>query len=198
MTAEATIPWRYSQYFKIDYAGISRDRWILSDPRYNQLQLVEMAWTLITEHILIKFNSSPFNPELKHYYEERDIRLFNRRTIGFKLKLAKRQKYLCPLCDKFLADNRESLEVHHKQPRARGGTTTVKNCSLIHSSCHIAYHRRFPVHGYNPSQSEIISAKKLYFKNVLVESTRGDENFESLFRSLSPRKVRRTLEPYVR
>jgi RNA-directed DNA polymerase len=190
--------WRYEQYFRGHFAGISKDRWILTDPRHPELQLVKMAWTPVVEHNLIKFNNTPFNCELKEYFEQRDIRTFNSNNNGFKLKLAKKQKYVCPFCDKSLVDNSEGLEVHHKIPRAQGGATTVANCWLMHNSCHIAYHRRFPVKGSSPSQKEIQNAKRLYLRNLLIESTYGDANFESLVKNLEPRKVRRTLEPYVR
>ncbi len=178
--------WRYEQYFKGHFAGISKDRWILTDPRYPALQLVKMAWTPIVEHSLIKFNNTPFNSKLKEYFEHRDIRTFYSNNNGFKLKLAKKQKYVCPFCDISLADNSEGLEVHHKIPRAHGGSTTVANCWLMHNSCHIAYHRRFPVKGDSPSQNELQTARRLYRRNLMIESTYGDANFESLVRNIKP------------
>jgi RNA-directed DNA polymerase len=75
-------------------------------------------------------------------------------------KLAKKQRYLCPLCGQFICDNRESLEVHHIIPRALGGTNEYKNLQLVHISCHIDHHIKHPVNGTIATQKQLRKEKE--------------------------------------
>lgn len=141
--------WKTKRYFKPDIHGQSDDKWLLTDP-INNNQIIKMNWTPIIRHVMIKHNNSPYDKNLKNYYIKRDIREFNRNNVSYRQKLAKKQKYICPLCKESIVDNKESLEMHHKIPRCNGGTNNYKNIQLVHTSCHIFHHKTFPARKHLP------------------------------------------------
>ena len=94
-----------------------------------------MAWIPIVRHPLIKHCASPYNVELKEYFEERHKREFRRNTVGSRQKLANIQKYLCPLCKQSITDFREKLMTQLKIPETAGGKYTYKNLELVHDKC---------------------------------------------------------------
>lgn len=69
--------WIKGQYFKPDKTGQSRNKWILTDPDTGN-QMLKMVWTPVMRHAMIQYNYSPFNKNLKEYFEKRDIKEFDR------------------------------------------------------------------------------------------------------------------------
>lgn len=151
--------WIVDKYYKPDKTGQSENKWILTDPVTNN-QLKKMAWTPIVRHIQIKYDYSPFDGELKEYFEKRDIKEFDRNNVMYRQKLAKMQKYICPLCSHSITDGSEGLETHHKVPRVKGGTGVYKNLELIHISCHQEYHKIFPAKGEIPNNAQLRAVRK--------------------------------------
>ncbi|MCB2343293.1 group II intron reverse transcriptase/maturase, partial [Clostridium estertheticum] len=47
--------WIYKKYFKSDYTGVSKDRWILTDPHDKKTQLFKMSWIPIVRHTVVKY-----------------------------------------------------------------------------------------------------------------------------------------------
>lgn len=141
--------WKKERYFKPDKTGQSETTWLFTDPQSN-IQIINMIWTPIVRHVMIKHDSSPYNKELKEYYSKRDIREFNKNNVAYRQKLAKKQKYLCPFCKESIVDGKESLEMHHKIPRCNGGSDDYKNLQLVHTSCHIFHHKIFPARKHLP------------------------------------------------
>jgi len=84
--------WIKKRYFKPDKTGQSRGRWILTDPDTGN-QLKRMSWTPIIRHVKIKHDYSPFDKDLKEYFEKRDIKEFNLNSVAYRQKLAKTQKH---------------------------------------------------------------------------------------------------------
>jgi RNA-directed DNA polymerase len=151
--------WIKARYFKPDKTGQSKDKWILTDPdKANQLK--KMSWTPIVRHTKIKHTYSPYDVLLKDYFVKRDIKEFDRNNVAYRQKLAKRQKYKCPLCGQSVTDFRQGLETHHKIPKHKGGSGEYKNLILCHSSCHTEYHRIFPVKGDIPNDKQIRESLK--------------------------------------
>ena len=146
--------WIKKQYFRPDKAGQSKSRWILTDPE-TEIQMLKMAWTPIVRHAMIKYNYSPFNKELKEYFRKRDIKEFDRNNVTYRRKLAKKQKYICPLCGMSLADSTKNCETHHRIPRCHDGTGEYKNLWLVHIACHTEYHRKFPAKNELPTDEQI-------------------------------------------
>jgi RNA-directed DNA polymerase len=151
--------WISQKYYKPDKTGQSKSNWILTDPITNN-QLKRMSWTPIVRHVQIKYDYSPFNKNLKGYFEKRDIKEFDKNNVAYRQKLAKKQKYKCPLCSHSITDGSEGLETHHKIPRIKGGSNEYKNLELVHISCHLEYHKVFPAKGETPNDIQLRSGKK--------------------------------------
>ncbi|MEH7085526.1 group II intron reverse transcriptase/maturase [Neobacillus drentensis] len=154
--------WRNELYFRQDITGQSLDKWILSspNPKMKYLQIKKMSWTEIQRYELIRFKSSPFDSSLRNYYKQRDIKVFNSDYIASRQKLAKKQKYKCPLCGLSLLDGNEGHEVHHKHPVIQGGDDSYKNMWLVHISCHIEHHRVFSAKGPIPTAKQLNAHKR--------------------------------------
>ncbi|WP_299093913.1 HNH endonuclease signature motif containing protein [uncultured Metabacillus sp.] len=127
-----------------------------------------MSWIPIKRHVVIKYDYSPFNKNLKDYFEKRDIKEFNRNNVAHRQKLAKKQKYICSLCSKSIADRAEGLEIHHKIPRIKGGSNEYKNLELVHISCHLEYHKVFPAKADIPNKSQLGSVKKYIKRKKII------------------------------
>ena len=154
--------WLRNQYFYKDLKGQSEDRWILTNPE-KTIQIVKMSWTPIIRHVIVKHDYSIYNKELKEYFEDRAIKEFEKNTVASRQKMAKNQKYKCPLCGMSIVDFQEGLEVHHKNPKINGGTNKYTNLQLVHISCHILHHKKYPARkGIKPpTQKEILINKKM-------------------------------------
>jgi RNA-directed DNA polymerase len=94
--------WKKERYFKPDHNGISQNKWILTDPKNHDTQLYKMSWTPIERHVMVKFDNSPDNPELKQYFDERDEKEFEANNVLHRQKIAKQNKYKCRICGQSL------------------------------------------------------------------------------------------------
>ena len=149
--------WRYwivPRYYKPDRTGQSRDRWILTAPDTGK-QLKKMSWTAIRRHELVAYKNSPYDTELKEYYEARKKKTFERNTIESRQKLSKQQKYKCPLCGEGITDGEEKLILKHKILQGHGGTEEYKNLQLVHLLCKRIYYYRLPKKGPQPDKNQI-------------------------------------------
>ena len=108
-----------------------------------------MAWTPIVRHSQIKHDYSTYNKELQDYFEKRNIKEFDRNNVAYRQKLAKKQKYKCPMCKKSITNYKEGLELHHRTPKSLGGTDEYDNLQLVHISCHIEHHKKHPIRKNN-------------------------------------------------
>jgi RNA-directed DNA polymerase len=153
--------WIKERYFKPDSTGQSRSKWILTDPVTGN-QLKRMVWTEIKRHEMIKHTATPFDSTLTDYFRKRDIKEFDNNNVSSRQKLAKFQKYVCPICKKSITDFKEGLEIHHKVPKYHGGSDEYKNLNLVHISCHIAYHKAFPAKAVIPPKAEVNAWLKWY------------------------------------
>lgn len=136
-------PWNWikHQYFHPDHTGVSKDRWILTDPTDHKNQIKKFSWTPIRRHTMVKFKNSPDDPTLKLYWAKRDEKEFLRFNILSKQKLAKKTKFKCAICKQSLIGE-EALEVDHIITVSQGGTNQYENLRLLHTSCHIQRHQR--------------------------------------------------------
>jgi RNA-directed DNA polymerase len=101
--------------------------------------------------MLIKFRFGPYDISLKAYYKQRDEKEFNRNCIKSKQKMAKTQKYKCPICKMSITDFRDMLEVQEKLPIAHGGTQKYNNLQLVHDYCNKQYYKMLPLKGELPT-----------------------------------------------
>ena len=56
-----------------------------------------------------------------------------------RLKLAKKQYHICPICEDSLY-NDETLHVHHIKPKKLGGSDSYTNLVILHEVCHRQTH----------------------------------------------------------
>lgn len=147
--------WIKKQYFKPDKTGQSKSRWIFTAPDTGN-QLKKMEWTPIVRYVQIKYNYSPYDMKLKDYFEKRGRKEFDLNNVAYRQKLAKKQRYVCPLCGMSIVNFEEGLETHHKHPKVQGGSNDYKNLQLVHISCHIEYHKAFPTKEEIPMQAQVL------------------------------------------
>lgn len=130
--------WIYKRYFKPDYTGVSKDRWILTDPHDNKTQLFKMSWIPIVRHAVVKYRNSPDDASLEEYFEERDKKEFIRDNILSRRKLAKQSSYKCRVCNQSLVGE-EQLKINQIVPKRLGGDERYANLELLHHSCQLQH-----------------------------------------------------------
>lgn len=152
------------RYYKPDRTGVSKSKWLFTSPISGE-QLTRMDWIPITRHVKILYKNSPFDKNLETYYHDRDIREFDANNPLSKRKIAKKQYYNCTMCGHSLANNKEGLETHHIVPKAQGGKDSYANLKLVHISCHIDYHKKYPVKGSQPTNRELRNDREERWKS---------------------------------
>ena len=143
------------RYFKPDQNGISKDNWILTDPKNENTQITKMVWIPIERHFTVKYDYSPDNPLLKQYFEQRNEKEFNANNVLRRQKMAKAQKYKCRICGQSLIGD-EELEVNHIVPEKIGGKSHYYNFELLHISCHIQHHQLLEYYGGGKQYTKVI------------------------------------------
>jgi RNA-directed DNA polymerase len=121
-----------------------QDGWVFGDKSTGQ-HLLKYTWFPIERHILVKGTSSPDDPSLKAYWEQRANTQVSDLSPN-RQKLARWQRGLCPQCRNSLF-NGEELHVHHVLPREHGGPSTYDNLQLVHLFCHQQAHAK--EHGHD-------------------------------------------------
>jgi RNA-directed DNA polymerase len=146
--------WAADRYYG-KFCASRNDKWVFGD-RDTGAYLLNHAWTGIRRHIMVKGRSSPDDPDLAGYWENR----FRRRKSGLALdtgtlSLLTRQENKCPHCRDLLIDvarlpaSPEEWEdwwlgvTRQDIPRAPSATGTVPPTenngtrpALMHMSCH--------------------------------------------------------------
>ena len=110
--------WIIRTYFGRHQVG-RQDKWVFGNPKTGNL-LPKLAWTPIQRHVLVRYDASPDDPDLRSYWEQREARKSALLPIRRQRELAKRQRGQCPVCHDSL-HNDEELHVHHVIPRSQGG-----------------------------------------------------------------------------
>jgi RNA-directed DNA polymerase len=171
--------WIYSKYFKADYTGVSKDRWILTDPHYENIQLFKMSWIPIIRHAVIRYRNSPDNATLKEYFEDRDKKDFIRDNVLSRRKLAKRSSYKCRVCKQSLVGE-EPLKINQIVPHKLGGDERYDNLELLHKSCQQQHQILLEKYGEGRDLPRISN----YFENNQVEpnSKKGYELMKKEFK----------------
>ena len=126
--------WIHKKYFKADYTGASKNKWILTDPHDNKTQLFIMSWIPIVRHAVVRYRNSPDDASLKEYFEERDKKEYIRDNVLSRRKLAKSSKYKCRVCKQSLISE-EPLKINLIVPYKLGGDERYDNLELLHKSC---------------------------------------------------------------
>ena len=109
------------------------DTWVFGNKQTGRY-LQKFSWTGSKRHILVRGTSSPDDPDLQRYWQQRN------KTGALLLrpsdaKIARAQDMRCPVCKESLF-NGEETHKHHHQPKALGGTDEYRNLVLVHRYCH--------------------------------------------------------------
>ncbi|MGQ4601638.1 group II intron reverse transcriptase/maturase [Nocardia sp. R6R-6] len=148
--------WIYNRYFgRFDKSR--NDKWVFGD-RVSGAYLPKFAWTKIIRHVMVKGKSSPDDPALTDYWENRRQKKAPPPMDKISLNLAWKQKGLCPLCNQTLiagaeyepdnprewinwfAATKKTLHKHHFVYRKNGGSDDKNNLRLVHAACHRQHH----------------------------------------------------------
>ena len=97
----------------------------------------------IIRHVKVKGESSPDDPSLIKYWEDRSKSMGKKYWAkGSKYeRVAKNQKWKCPICNDPLF-NGEEIETHHIVPVKLGGSDDTENLVHLHRACHKQEHSR--------------------------------------------------------
>jgi len=130
--------WKYKQYWgRMNLAR--KDNWVFGD-KHTGISLLKFTWFDIRRHALVPSTSSPDDPSLKKYWQER-IKTHVKNLASSDQRIAKNQKYACEVCKESLF-NGEELQTHHVKPRSEGGKDTYHNLRLVHLYCHQQIHSK--------------------------------------------------------
>jgi RNA-directed DNA polymerase len=143
--------WRTKKYWgKINGRN---DKWVFMDKDAkvkegsDKPHLTKFSWIPIQRHVMVVKDSSPDDPTLKTYWENRRMKKKNLLVSqGMRQRLFNIQKGICPICNQPLLNleetGQEELHVHHMKTRKQGGTNQLSNLRLIHLYCHQQVHGR--------------------------------------------------------
>lgn len=126
--------WIKRRYFRREGA---RD-WIFAADEYRLLRFSEF---LHRDHIKLKSEANPFDPEWDDYFAERLGRRMAQTLMGRRklLWLWKRQDGQCPGCRQSITKT-SGWHTHHRRWRCNGGTDQLSNLELLHPTCHRQHH----------------------------------------------------------
>lgn len=146
--------WIKRRYFRREGA---RD-WVFA---VDKLRLVRFSDFPHRDHIKIKSEANPYDPEWESYFAERLGRQMMQTLMGRRklLWLWQRQEGKCPRCHQPIT-RRTGWHLHHRKRRCDGGTDQLTNLELLHPTCHRQHHSR--THGSadrpEPTGSVLIEA----------------------------------------
>ena len=129
--------WVYDKYFG-NFVPSRKDRWVFGNKQSGQY-LTKFAWANIQRHILVKGYNSVYDPTLETYWSNRNISKFKETNTKSNIKVAQRQKFLCPVCKSTLY-GKQNLAIHHIIPQKLATIDAYWNLLLIHQQCHQILH----------------------------------------------------------
>jgi RNA-directed DNA polymerase len=96
----------------------------------------------IRRHTKIQSTCNPYDPSWETYLQKRTqekvLRKLKRKHLDH---LWMAQKGICPMCEQPITTESE-VDVHHKQPKSKGGTDHPSNLVLLHLNCHKQAHHQ--------------------------------------------------------
>jgi RNA-directed DNA polymerase len=124
--------WRRQRYWG-QFNRMRNDTWVFGD-KHSGYYLLQFKWFHRRHHVLVKGTSSPDDPSLRDYWQQR--RAAKASTLKAKQRrLARTQDYVCPVCGVDLS-NEEELQVHHMLPKGDPQRNDESYQQLIHLLCH--------------------------------------------------------------
>jgi RNA-directed DNA polymerase len=145
--AKRRHPHKSKQWVKQKYFHtVGNNRWVFgalvwADGQrhlYTLMSLNQVRWQ---RHTKIRGAANPYDPDWEMYFERRWTQQLVRhpRKARQVQALWRQQRGHCPQCSSWLALD-EEWHVHHRLPKAMGGTDTLSNLVLLHPDCHRQLH----------------------------------------------------------
>jgi len=127
--------WIRRRYFKRE----GNRNWVFGN---EQATLRNPAAVPIVRYVKVRGHSSPYNPALREYWQQRNQRQVDPQANSRRKRLVlRRQHYCCAHCGIAFLPN-EEIHYHHHIPRAQGGTDEMDNLRAVHNHCHHQIHQR--------------------------------------------------------
>jgi RNA-directed DNA polymerase len=109
----------------------------------HKVRLLLASSTPIQRHVKVKSTANPYDPVDEPYFEKREAdhmaeTFRGTRTLRFLWKF---QRGFCPVCNTKIT-RITGWRLHHRVPRALGGSTSAENRVLLHPECHDRVHRQ--------------------------------------------------------
>jgi RNA-directed DNA polymerase len=138
-----SLRWVKNRYFH----HVGTRSWVFGTTVQNKVgekkwvSLINASDMPIRRHVKIKGNANPFDPAWEWYFEDRLRRSMMDSLRGKKQlqSLWRRQKGRCPNCGELIREE-TGWHVHHRLPKASGGTDDPANLVLLHPNCHRQLH----------------------------------------------------------
>ncbi len=135
---------RYKRWVKDKYFHtVGNDRWVFQSVGKDgrAIRLVRSQNTPIKRHIKIRADANPYDLADELYFEQRLTRCWQEqgRLLGKARYIAERQGYRCPICRQMFNEDDE-WDIHHRIPRAEGGSDEIDNLVMLHLNCHRQVH----------------------------------------------------------
>ncbi len=127
------LGWIKRRYFRADgyWTFYSKD-----------VELVRITATPIRRFVKVSGRNSPFDPQLRAYWQARTTRAVSAQTPSKqKQALLDRQGGKCAMCGLLLA-TAEEAHIHHVIPKVQGGSEDLSNKRVVHFWCHQQHHQR--------------------------------------------------------
>lgn len=101
-----------------------------------ELLLYDIRNTPIVRHTMVQ-DKNPFNQDDIRYFHKRRLKGAKNFIVWDKrrLKLVKKQKYLCPVCEQLLQPH-QHVDLHHILAKRLGGSDDLTNIVALHRDCH--------------------------------------------------------------
>lgn len=136
--------WRKQKYFAQhsgrDWSFFGEMR--TDDGQPSKIWLLRASSTPIKRHIKIQGDANPYDPAYETYFEKREAAHMRESFRGTRILrfLWYEQSGLCPVCNLKITRT-TGWRLHYCVPRTMGGSTSAKNCLLLHPECHDRVHR---------------------------------------------------------
>jgi RNA-directed DNA polymerase len=127
--------WVQQRYFR----QVANRKWVFGTATAT---LLNPASTPITRYVKVSGRNSPYDPVLRPNWAERTKRATGRETHSrLKLQVLQAQEYRCGQCG-IPFQLGEDIDLHHRIPRAQGGSDGAENRIAVHPYCHHQTHQR--------------------------------------------------------
>ncbi len=133
--------WKKKRYWGRFNLKKPNQKWVFGD-RDTGAHMLMFTWFNIKRHALIRQKSSPDDPSLADYWENRN----KNKEVSEAEKMSRKQGYVawkqgykCPVCGESIF-NDEPIHLHHRIPRSEGGSNEAKNLIWLHLFCHHKVH----------------------------------------------------------